>query len=465
MQKPCQAYLLPIGGTATAALAGLLHESGVVVTGVDTALYPPMSEMLAELGIPVRVGWDPTKIPDDVDEVIIGNAVPSGNVEVQAVLSRGLPFTSQAAAFGDRFCRGRRAVVVAGTHGKTTTSALTAHVLTSCGLDPTVLVGGVPVSGRPWRLGRSDWTVVEGDEYNTAFFDKGPKFLHYHPHIFVVNNVEFDHGDIYPDLAAILAAFRAGTALVGAGGYVVANASDPGARGVAADHPSVVWYGEGPEAALRCLGWGHAAGRLVAMLQWQGQSFSVTVPLQGRHNLDNVMAACTCALLAGIAPEMVAAAMSSFRGVRRRLEVLAEVGGVVVVDDFAHHPTAVGLTLEGARWRFPGRRLVAVFEPRSLTAGRAVFAGAYEAALGKADLAIIAPVFHRARIGEGALDRAALVEALHHGGHAAEAPEEGGDLAAEVHRHLRPGDAVICMSSGDFGGLPGKLVALLGGPR
>jgi UDP-N-acetylmuramate: L-alanyl-gamma-D-glutamyl-meso-diaminopimelate ligase len=202
-------------------------------------------------------------------------------------------------------------------------------------------------------------------------------------------------------------------------------------------------------------------GHLAAALQWQGHTFEVGVGLVGRHNLDNVMAASTCALLAGVSPEMVAAAFPTFRGVRRRLEVVADVGDVIVVDDFAHHPTAVGLTLEGARHRFPGRRLVAVFEPRSLTAGRAIFASAYETALGKADLAIIAPVFHRARIGDQALDRDTLLAALRGGGHAAEAPPEGSDLAAEVRRLLRPGDVVVCMSSGDFGGLPGKLSALL----
>ncbi len=463
MQKPCHVYMLPIGGTATASLAGLLHEAGETVTGVDTALYPPMSEMLAELKIPVRIGWDPSQIPDDVDQVVIGNAVPRDNVEVRAVLERGLPYTSQAEAFGARFCRDRRAIVVSGTHGKTTTTALTAHVLQSCGLDPTALVGGVPVGGRPWRLGRGEWTVVEGDEYNTAFFDRGPKFLHYNPHLFVVHNVEFDHGDIYPDLAAILAAFRAGTARVGGDGHVVANLGDPGAREVATGHPRVVWYGEGAEAALRCIGWGHVDGRLAAALEWQGHTFEVVVPLVGRHNLDNLMAACTCALLAGVTPEMLAGAVASFRGVRRRLEVVAEVNDVLVVDDFAHHPTAVRLTLEGARKRFPGRRLVAVFEPRSLTAGRAIFAAAYVAALGRADLAILAPVYHRARIGDQALDREALRATLCTSGHAAEAPAEGADLAAEVLRLLKPGDVVICMSSGDFGGLPRKLADGLAG--
>jgi UDP-N-acetylmuramate: L-alanyl-gamma-D-glutamyl-meso-diaminopimelate ligase len=461
MQKPCHYYLLPIGGTATAALAGLLHEAGDTVSGVDVALYPPTSELLAELGVPVRVGFDPAGIPADLDQVIIGNAIPRTNVEVQAVLARGLPYTSQAAAFGDRFCRPARAVVVAGTHGKTTTTALTAHILTAGGLDPTALIGGVPVGGTPWRLGRGGWTVVEGDEYNTAFFDKGPKFLHYAPHLFVVGNVEFDHGDIYPDFDAILAAFRAGTALVGDGGAVVANAGDEGARAVATGHPRVVWYGLTPSAALACTAWGHADGRLTATLRWEGRAFEVTAPLVGRHNLDNLMAATTCALLAGMAPEAAAAAAATFPGVRRRLELVGEAGGIAVVDDFAHHPTAIAATLAGARHRFPGRRLVAAFEPRSLTAGGNVFAAAYEAALANADVALVAPVFHRVRLGDHALDRGALIAALRRRGIEAGGLPESGDLAEATRGHLRPGDVVLCMSSGDFGGLPRRLLAVL----
>jgi len=462
MQKPCHVYLLPIGGTATAALAGLLHEAGETVSGVDAVLYPPTSELLAELGVPVRLGYDPARIPADLDQVIIGNALPRTNIEVQAVLERGLPYTSQAEAFGERFCRPGRTIVVAGTHGKTTTTALAAHILTRGGLDPTVLVGGVPRGGKPWRLGRGGWTVAEGDEYNTAFFDRGPKFLHYHPSIFVVGNVEFDHGDIYPDLDAIVAAFDAGVALVGRDGHVVANAGDAGARRVAGGNPRAVWYGLGPGTDLSCTDWSHADGRLHVSVRWAGTPFDLSVPLVGRHNLDNLLAASACALLAGISPADVAAAVATFPGVHRRLEVVGEAGGVVVVDDFAHHPTAVRLTLEGARHRFPGRRLVAVFEPRSLTAGRAAFAAAYEEAFVPADVALLAPVFHRARLGaENTLDREALVRALRARGLEAEALPEEGDAVAAVRRHLRAGDAALCMSSGDFGGLPRHLLERL----
>ena len=461
MQKPCHFYFLPIGGTATTALAGLLHEAGQRVSGVDAALYPPTSDLLGELGVPVRIGFDPAGIPPDADQVIIGNALPRTNVEVQAVLARGLPYTSQAEALGERFCRGSRSVVVAGTHGKTTTTALVSHILTTSGLDPTAMIGGVPRGGKPWRLGRGGWTVVEGDAANTAFFDRGPKFLHYHPHLFVVGNVEFDHGDIYPDLDAILAAFDAGVALLGPQGYLVANAGDAGARRVASAWPRTIWYGLSPLSQLTCISWTHEAGRLHATLSWEGARFEISAPLVGRHNLDNVLAASTCALLAGVRPEAVAGAVASFPGVRRRLEVVGETAGVTVVDDFAHHPTAVRLTLEGARHRFPGRRLVALFEPRSLTAGRAAFAAAYEEAFTRADVALVAPVYHRARLGEQTLDREALVHTLAARGIEAAALPDEGDPAPAVLAHVLSGDVVLCMSSGDFGGLPHRLLERL----
>jgi UDP-N-acetylmuramate: L-alanyl-gamma-D-glutamyl-meso-diaminopimelate ligase len=466
MQEACHVYMLPIGGTAMASLAGLLQAAGDSVCGVDAVLYPPMSDLLAELGIPVRLGFDPSTMPRDIGEVVIGNAVPRTNVEVEAVLARGLPYTSQAEAFGLRFCRGHRAVVVAGTHGKTTTAALAAHLFVEAGLDPTVLVGGVPRGGRPFRLGRGGWTVVEGDEYNTAFFDKGPKFLHYDPHLFVVNNVEFDHADIYPNLDAILAAFRAGVACVGTGGSVVANASDEGARAATKGARRVVWYGRGDRCDLRCERWTHRGGRLVASLAWAGRRFRVEMPLPGRHNLDNLMAATTCALLAGVDDDCVVAAAASFGGVCRRLEIVGEAAGITVIDDFAHHPTAVRLTLEAARRRFPGRRLVAVFEPRSLTAGRRTFATAYASAFRRADVAVLAPVFHRGRLGPGeTLDREALVAGLRKRGHQAAAVPDGDDTLGVALSRLRPGDVAICMSSGDFGGLPRRLLASLAGRR
>lgn len=462
MHDACQLYLLPIGGTATAALAGLLHEAGERVCGVDSALYPPTSELLAELGVPVRLGYDPDAIPQGIAQVIVGNAVGRANPEVAAVLARGIPYTSQAACFGERFCRSARSVVIAGTHGKTTTTALAAHIFTAVGLDPTVLVGGVPRGGRPWRLGRGRWTVVEGDEYNTAFFDRGPKFLHYHPHIFLVGNVEYDHADLYPDLGAIVAAFRAGVARVRPDGWIVANAGDAGAREVVAGYRRVVWYGVADGADLRCTDWTVTGGALRATVVWGSEVLQLETPLVGRHNLDNLLAATTCALLAGASPTGVAAAAATFPGVRRRLELVGEVASVAVVDDFAHHPTAVRLTLDGARQRFPGRRLVVAFEPRSLSAARVEFGPAYEEALARADAVLLAPVFHRARLApEAVLDRQAIAAALAGRGVTVAVVEDGVDPLSALLDLVRAGDVVVCMSSGDFGGLPRRLLAHL----
>jgi len=463
MRESCHFYLLPIGGMATTALAGLLVEAGFEVAGVDSVLYPPASELLADLGVPVRLGFDPQALPRVERAVVIGNAVPQNNPEVREVLARGLPYTSQAACLGEQFLASRRSVVVAGTHGKTTTTALLAHVLTQAGLDPTAFIGGVPRGGKPWRLGRGAWAVVEGDEYNTAFFDKGPKFLHYHPFVFLVNNVEYDHADIYPSLDAILAAFRAGVARVPADGVVVANADDPGAREVAGTARRVLWFSTGPTGDVRVLRWAFEDGFLAAELSLLGEPVAVRVPLAGRHNLANVLGVATASLVAGVQPGQLAKALESFPGVRRRLEVLGEAGGVTVVDDFAHHPTAVKLTLEAAAQRFPGRRLVVAFEPRSLTAGRAAFLPLYEDAFQLAQVVVLAPVFHRRRLApEQLLDRQALALRLQKRGVKAVVVAEGEDPLATVRSLLGPGDVFIAMSSGDFGALPRHVLSALG---
>lgn len=464
MRESCQFYLLPIGGIGTTALAGLLVEKGFRVAGVDSALYGPAADLLAQLPIRVRLGFEPALLPLVENAVVIGNAVPASNPEVQEVLRQGLPYLAQAQCLGELFCRGKKTVVVAGTHGKTTTTALTAHVFTQAGLEPTTFIGGVPRGGRPWRLGKGEWTVVEGDEYNTAFFDKGPKFLHYYPFFFVVNNVEFDHGDLYPSLDAILAAFRAGVARVGSDGWVIANASDQGARQVAKGVKRVVWYGTSPKADLRCYHFGHENGELIAGLRFQGEEMVVRVPLVGSHNLSNVLACVAASLIAGIPPSRVQEALASFPGVRRRLEILGEAQGITVVDDFAHHPTAVKMTLEGARFRFPGRRIVVAFEPRSLTAGRKEFFPLYQQAFKAADVVILAPFFHRNRLPpDQLLDRQKLAWELATQGIESVVVEDGDDPLTAVLPLLRRGDVFIAMSSGDFANLPGKVLRSLRG--
>ncbi|MCA1989532.1 MAG: UDP-N-acetylmuramate:L-alanyl-gamma-D-glutamyl-meso-diaminopimelate ligase, partial [Desulfarculus sp.] len=348
----------------------------------------------------------------------------------------------------------------------TTTTALTAHLFEQCGLNPTVMVGGVPRGGRPWRLGRGGWTVVEGDEYNTAFFDRGPKFLHYYPHFFVVNNVEFDHGDIYPDLDAIVAAFRAGVArTLELGGTVVANAGDGGARRAAEGVAGAVWYGEEPEVDLRALAFDHRDGHLAARLAWRRRVFDVTVPLVGRHNLDNLMAACTCALLAGAEPAAVAAAAAHFPGVRRRMELLGTAAGVSVVDDFAHHPTAVRETLAAIKefglpgWSPGAGRLVAAFEPRSNTSRRNVFQADYARAFAAADLVFLRePPGMEATPEAERLSSARLAADLQAQGQTARAFDDGDTLLAALLAELRPGDLCLVMSNGGFDNLHARLL-------
>jgi UDP-N-acetylmuramate: L-alanyl-gamma-D-glutamyl-meso-diaminopimelate ligase len=454
-------YFLPIGGTATAPLAGLLHEIGHRVEGVDAHLYPPMSTLLEDLGIPVRLGFDASKIPDGVDRVIIGNAVPRSNVEVAAVLARRLPHLAQAEAVAHYvLARGTQSLVVAGTHGKTTTSAMLSWILETAGEDPSYLVGGLPRwNPRGFRLGGGRWLVIEGDEYNTSFFDRGPKFLHYRPHLFVLGPVEFDHADLYPNLEAVLTAFRAGTAQVPRDGAVVVNAWGEGAVAACRDATAPVVTVSGDADADLCLrSWEGFSGGSRAVISWRGSDMVMEVRQPGLHNTQNAAVAVAAAAVTGVDPAAAAAAMASFPGVARRMDVVGEAAGIVVVDDFAHHPTALAATITAARQNWPERRLVIAFEPRSLTAARRSFHAAYLTALSSADMVLVAPPYHADRLtADEVLDRAALAEALADCGVASLMPERGEDPVAVLLPAIHRGDVVVGCSSGDFGGFHRKL--------
>jgi UDP-N-acetylmuramate: L-alanyl-gamma-D-glutamyl-meso-diaminopimelate ligase len=458
-------YFLPIGGTAMAPLAGLLQAAGHRVEGVDSVLYPPMSTLLDELGIPVRIGWDPAKIPGDVDRVIIGNAVPRGNPEVAAILDRGVPFLSQAEAVAHYvLARGPRSLVVAGTHGKTTTSSLLAWILEASGLDPSYLVGGLPSwNPRGFRLGRGDWVVLEGDEYNTAFFDRGPKFLHYRPHLFVLGPVEFDHADLYPNLDAVLTAFRAGAAQVPKTGAVVVNGWSDHALAATRDATApVVVVGGGESCDLRLSSWTATGNGGAAELHWRGESYRLALPLAGLHNSQNASLALAAALTVGVAPAAAISALATFPGVARRMETRGEAEGVLVVDDFAHHPTAVRATVDAARHRWPDRRLVVAFEPRSLTAARRDFGTAYLEALSRADLVLVAAPFHSNRLAaDEILDRDSLARELEARGVPSLMPEPDADAVEMLLPHLHPGDVVLGCSSGSFDGFHTRLLEAL----
>jgi UDP-N-acetylmuramate: L-alanyl-gamma-D-glutamyl-meso-diaminopimelate ligase len=458
-------YLLPIGGTAMAPLAGLLHELGHRVEGVDGQLYPPMSTLLEELGIEVRIGFNPELLPTDLDRVIIGNALPKTNPEVAAVLERGLSHLSQAEAVAHYLlAQGRNSLVVAGTHGKTTSSSLLAWILESSGRDPSFLIGGLPRwSGRSYRLGAGPEMVIEGDEYNTAFFDRGPKFLHYRPYLFLIGPVEFDHADIYRDLEAVLTAFRAGAAQVPRHGMVIVNAWSEAAVAAARDASApVILVGPSSDCELKMEGWRAASEHSEAEFVWRGSRLQMTLPMAGEHNIHNAAMALAAALELGVAADPALSALARFPGVARRLEVVGEAAEVTVVDDFAHHPTAIRATIEAARQRWPGRRLVVAFEPRSLTAARRSFQSAYVEALAGSDLALVTAPFHRDRLDEEAvIDRRELSRSLSERGVSSLMPDADVDPVSVLAPELEPGDVVVGCSSGSFDDFHHRLLEAL----
>ncbi len=449
-----------------APLAGLLQAAGHDVQGVDSGLYPPMSTLLDELGIVARIGWDPTRIPSDLDRVIIGNAVPRDNPEVAAVLERGIPFISQAEAVAHYvLARGPRSLVVAGTHGKTTTSSLLAWILEACDTDPSYLVGGLPAwNRRGFRLGDGPFMVIEGDEYNTAFFDRGPKFLHYRPHLFILGPVEYDHADLYPSLDAVLTAFRAGSAQVPKSGAVVVNAWSSNALAATRDATApVVTVGAEADCDLVLSAWKPSPEGGKAVVCWRGESMEFSLPLAGYHNAQNAALALAAALTVGLALDSALAALARFPGVARRMETRGEAAGITVVDDFAHHPTAVGVTIAAARQRWPGRRVVIAFEPRSLTAARRDFGDAYLEALSGANLALVAAPFHSGRLADDEiLDREGLARELGARGVQTLMPAPDADAVEVLLPHLQPGDVVLGCSSGSFDGFHGRLLEALG---
>ncbi len=449
-----------------ATLAGLLDQQGHQVEGVDTQLYPPMSTLLEDLGIPVRLGWEPELIPAAA-RVIVGNAIPRSNPEIQRVLKNRQPFLSQAEAVSHYLlAEGRESLVVAGTHGKTTTTSLLAWIFEELDTDPTTLVGGLlKWSRRSFRLGRGPWMIIEGDEYNTSFFDRGPKFLHYRARIFLLGPVEFDHADLYRDLDAVLTAFRAGTAQVPLHGTVVVNASWPTAlECVRNTSGEVLKVGTTADCALRL---GDTLGERDSSVtntpvDWQGRKLNLRLPMLGRHNAENAAMALAGALVAELDPDGILDALSRFPGVARRMDTIGEASGVLVVDDFAHHPTALAVTITAARSRWPDRRLVVAYEPHSMTAARRDFQVAYVDALAGADIALMSSPHYSDRLApEDRLDRDQMTSALKERGVQAVMPLEGEDPVEALVHFLRSGDVVVGCSSGNFGAFHRRLLERL----
>jgi UDP-N-acetylmuramate: L-alanyl-gamma-D-glutamyl-meso-diaminopimelate ligase len=425
-----------------------------------------MSEMLAAWSIPVLTPYGPANLDAArPDLVIIGNVLRRVNPEATAVRERGLPHMSFPAALGSFFLRERHSIVVAGTHGKTTTAAMMGHVLASAGRDPSFLVGGVVRNaGANYRLGAGPHFVVEGDEYDTAYFDKGPKFLHYRPRTAILTSVEFDHADIYRDLAHYEAAFERFVRLVPADGLLAVSATYPNACRLALQSPAtVVTYGADGDYAARDLALGPDGARF-EVLERGRLLGRLRLPLGGAHNVENALGVVAVARSLDLSPEEIAAGLATFTGVRRRQEVRGEARGVVVIDDFAHHPTAVRETIAAVRPRYPGRRLWAVFEPRSNTSRRNIHQAEYAHAFaGATCVRIRVPEPHDQVPADQQLDVDRLATALQAHGIDAVAAGDVDRLVTDVAGQVRPGDVVLVMSNGAFGGFIGKLLAALGG--
>ena len=459
-------HLSAICGTAMASLAGLLREQGHELTGSDQDVYPPMSTQLEALGIGIRSPYAEANVPEDADLVVIGNALSLGNPEVEIVLERRQRFASLPALLGEEFLRPRTSLVVAGTHGKTTTSSLLAFLLHGAGLDPSFLIGGVPVDfARSYRLGSGPHFVIEGDEYDSAFFDKRPKFVHYLPNLAVIGNVEFDHADIYPDLAAVLLAFRRLVQMVPRNGRIVAGTESPGvAEAIASARCAVTSFGLHEEADWRAVEVRPETGGSRFRLLHQGQDLGEALcPLAGEHNVRNALAAIAAAEVAGVEPRRALGTLARFGGVKRRLEVRGVARGVTVYDDFAHHPTAVEATLKALRATMTEGRLVAVFEPRSYTSRTRIFQDGFAGAFGGADEVVVAAAHLPGKVPVGQrLSETDLVAALRSGGVEARFIAEVSGIVSHLRESLGPGDRVAILSNGGFGGIHERLLRALG---
>lgn len=469
MSEPRRIHLIGICGTAMATLAALLKSRGHDVRGSDQNVYPPMSDFLEAEGIPTSSGYSADHITADIDLVVVGNAISRGNAELEAVLERKIRYCSLPEAIRDHFLWGARSVVIAGTHGKTTTTALTAWLLTSAQLDPTMLVGGIALNfgqqGSSYRVGRGRDFVIEGDEYDSAFFDKTAKFLKYLPDVAVINNVEFDHADIYADLDAVMVAFRRLVNLVPRNGLLLLGADSDN---VVALKPAAVspvqTFGLTEGCTWRAHGIEHRDGITSFDVTTEGEAYGrFESPLLGIHNVRNALAAIAVGAHAGIVQQDLAIGLRCFKGIKRRLETVGVSRGITVLDDFAHHPTAVRETLSALRTGYPSRRIWAVFEPRSASSCRRVFQADFARAFGAADEVVIAGVFRSSLPEAERLDTTQLVQDLGASGtHARDLPDID-DIIRTVVAEGREGDVVVLMSNGGFGGIHRRLVQALAG--
>lgn len=451
-------HFIGICGTAMGSTAVAMRQLGYTVSGSDEKVYPPMSDVLRDAGIKVIEGYSAASLPLDADLYVVGNAISRGNEELEAMLEKRLPYTSMAEMLRREVIQGKRSFVVSGTHGKTTTTTMLAWIFENAGRNPGYMIGGVPEnlpSGA--RFSHGELFVIEGDEYDTAYFDKRSKFLHYLPECAIVNNIEFDHADIFRDLDEIRLTFQRLLNSVPRNGLVLLNGDDKNCLSLKSYAPvKTVGLGEGCSERIVII----AADPESTGFTLNGAAFRV--PMIGEFNVRNA-AMCVCAARhAGLTDDEIRAGLESFRGVRRRQTVRGEVNGITVIDDFGHHPTAIRETLRGFRQKYPGRRLWAVFEPRSNTSRRNVLQGELIEALKAADGSVVAAVANPEKVPEGQrLDVQAVAKAVVDGGGRCfhEAGTEA--ILARLKAETKSGDVIIIFSNGGFDGIHGRLVKAL----
>ncbi len=458
-------YFIGIAGTAMASVAIALRKEGWEVSGADQEIYPPMSECLERERIPFHSGYAAAHLGEEPDLVVVGNAISRGNPELEETLDRRIPYASLPEIVRTRLIARRESIVIAGTHGKTTTTALTAWMLECAGLAPGFLIGGVPGNfGEGCRMGKGNLFVTEGDEYDTAFFDKRSKFLHYRPDIALINNIEFDHADIFDSLDQILTAFRRLVALVPGRGRIIANGDDPRVRDVTARaRAAVELFGFSEDCEWSARIQEESPGSTLFDVMRRGRLWgTLSTGMGGRHNISNILAAAAVAAAAGVTPAVVRQALESFRGVRRRMEIVAEKDGVTVIDDFAHHPTAVRATLRALRQQYPRRRIVALFEPRSNTTTRNIFQRELAESFDDADAVIVGAVNRPDRfLPEERLSPERLVEDLRERKIAAWHMPDPEELVLRALAQREGNTLIVFLSNGNFGGARERLAALL----
>ena len=457
-------HLIGVCGTAMATLAALLKNRGHDVRGSDQNVYPPMSDFLQQQGITTLQGYRAEHITADVDLVVVGNAISRGNPELEEVLDRKIRYCSLPEAIRDHFLWGARSVVIAGTHGKTTTTSLTGWLLAHGGADPNVFIGGIAENfASSYRIGGGREFVIEGDEYDSAFFDKTAKFLKYLPDIAVVNNIEFDHADIYSDLDAIRLAFQRFVNLVPRRGLLLLGADNADARALSERaRCRVETFGLSDGADWQAHDLRISATSTAFSLRRAGKSAgSFEVPLLGAYNVRNALAAIAVGAAVGLSTDTLAEGLRRFKGVRRRMELRGTADGVAVYDDFAHHPTAIEETLAGVRSAYPDRRIWAIFEPRSATSCRRVFHSDFVRALSKADSVVLPGVFRSSLPEDERLSPELVVEELQRSGVDARFIPAVDDIVLAVARDSRDGDLVVVMSNGGFDDIHQKLLRAL----